>query len=115
MFRAEIHQLANGPTLKMEGRLVGEWAEQTKSLITKASVPKGLIIDLTEVAYVDSVGEQVLKWFSSIGAVFVAKAIYAAGVCERLCLPLQGKLPSSSKERLRGGTHKPSPSQTRAG
>jgi len=39
----------------MEGRLIGEWAEQAKSLITKDSVPKGLIVDLTDVTYVDSV------------------------------------------------------------
>lgn len=114
MFRAEIHKIANGPTLKMEGRLVGDWAEQARSLVTKNSVPKGLIIDLTDVTYVDSVGEQVLNWFKSIGAAFVAKGIYAAGVCERLRLPLQEKLRASSKERLRGGIHKPSPSQTRA-
>ena len=55
MFRAEIRQLTIGPTLKMEGRLIGEWAEQAKSLITKDSVPKGLIVDLTDVTYVDSV------------------------------------------------------------
>ena len=45
MFRAEILWLANGPTLKMEGRLVGEWAEQARSLVTTDVVPKGLIVD----------------------------------------------------------------------
>ena len=40
MFRAEIHELEDGPTLKMEGRLVGQWAEQAKSLVTMNSVPK---------------------------------------------------------------------------
>jgi hypothetical protein len=90
MFRAEIHELEDGPTLKMEGRLVGQWAEQAKSLVTMNSVPKGLIIDLTDVTYVDSVGEQALIWFSSIGAAFVGKGVYAAGVCERLRLPLHG-------------------------
>jgi hypothetical protein len=62
MFRAEILWLANGPTMKMEGRLVGDWAEQARCLVTKDVVPKGLIVDLTEVSYVDSVGEQLLKW-----------------------------------------------------
>lgn len=88
MFRAQICQLANGPTLKMEGRLVGDWAEQAKSLVIKDSVPKRLMVDLTEVTYVDSVGDQVLKWLESIGAIFIAKGIYAAGTCERLQLPL---------------------------
>ena len=87
MFRAEIRELDNGPTLKMEGRLVGDWAEQAKSLVTKDFVPKRLMIDLTEVTYVDSVGDRVLKWFESIGAKFIAKGIYAAGICERLQLP----------------------------
>ncbi len=27
MFRAEIQGLANGPTLKLEGKLVADWAE----------------------------------------------------------------------------------------
>ena len=91
MFRAQLHQLANGPTLKMEGSLVGEWAQEAKALVTNGPVPKGLIIDLTEVSYIDSVGEQVLAWFASVGASFRAKAVYAASVCERLRLPLHGK------------------------
>ena len=100
MFRAEIQQLTKGPTLKMEGSLVGDWAEEAKCLFTKGLVPKGLIVDLTEVMYVDSVGEQVLNWFESVGAVFAAKNVYTAGICERLRLPLQGKITPSSKKRV---------------
>ncbi len=114
MFRAEIHEFANGPTLKMEGRMVGELAEQARSLVTQDSVPKGLIVDVTEVSYVDSVGEQVLSWFHSIGAVFVAKGIYAAGVCERLHLPMRGQPSGSPRKPHRGGVRRPSPG-TRTG
>ena len=92
MFRAQINQLASGPTLKMEGSLVGEWAQEAKSLVTNGPVPKGLIVDLTDVSYVDSVGEHVLAWLASVGACFMAKAVYAASVCERLQLPLHGQL-----------------------
>jgi len=99
MFRAEIRQLTIGPTLKMEGRLIGDWAEQAKSLVTKDLVPKRLTVDLTDVTYVDSVGEQVLKWFQSVGAAFMAKGVYAAGVCERLHLPLFDKVPRPSRQR----------------
>ena len=88
MFRAQIIQLANGPTLKMEGNLVGQWAEEAKSLVTNGPVPKGLIIDLTDVSYVDSVGEKVLSWFASVGASFMAKAVYSASLCEQLQLPV---------------------------
>jgi len=91
MFRAQINQLASGPTLKMEGSLTGEWAQEAKSLVTNGPVPKGLIVDLTDVSYIDSVGEQVLAWLGSVGASFMAKAVYAASICERLQLPLHGK------------------------
>ena len=86
MFRAEILWLANGPTLKMEGRLIGEWAEQARSLVTIDVVPKGLIVDLTEVSYIDSAGERLLSWLGSVGAVFVASGVYAPALCERLGL-----------------------------
>jgi len=83
MFRAEILWLANGPTLKMEGRLVGEWAEQARCLVT-TDVPKGLIVDLTDVSSVDSAGERLLSWLGSVGAVFADSGVYATAVCERL-------------------------------
>src|SRR5271165_4174950 len=94
MFRAQIIQLANGPTLKMEGSLVGQWAEEAKSLVTNGPVPKGLVVDLTDVSYADSVGENVLAWFESVGASFMAKAVYAASLCERLQLPVHRKPPA---------------------
>lgn len=90
MLRAEILWMANGPTLKLEGRLVGEWAEQARSLMTTDVVPRGLILDLTEVSYVDSAGERLLSWLGSVGAVFLASSLYATAVCERLGLsPMQ--------------------------
>ncbi|MFZ0783613.1 MAG: hypothetical protein WAM86_20900 [Candidatus Sulfotelmatobacter sp.] len=90
MFRAEIQWLASGPTLKLEGKLVADWAEQARCLVTKDVLPKDLTVDLTEVSYVDSVGEQLLKWLASVGAVFVAGSVYGLAVCERLRLsPMQ--------------------------
>jgi hypothetical protein len=40
MFRAEILWLANGPTRKLEGKLVADWAEQARCLVTKDVLPK---------------------------------------------------------------------------
>jgi len=79
MFRAEIQWSASGPTLKLEGRLVADWAEQARCLVTKDVLPQDLIVDLTEVSYIDSMGEQLLKWLASVGAVFIA------GSCLRIC------------------------------
>jgi hypothetical protein len=94
MFRAEILWLANGPTLKMEGRLVGEWAELARCLVTTEVVPKGLIVDMTEVSYVDSAGESLLSWLGSVGAAFLASGVYAPAVCERLGLSLVRRMPA---------------------
>ena len=99
MFRAEIRWLDNGPTLKMAGKLVGDWAEQARGLVTKDVVPKGLIIDLTEVSYIDSVGEELLKWLASVGAVFVAGNVYAIAVCERLHLSPVQRMTERHKQR----------------
>jgi hypothetical protein len=98
----------------MEGRLVGNWAEQAKSLVTKTSVPAGLIIDLTDVTYVDSVGEEVLIWFRIIGAMFVAETSYVLDVCERLRLLLKEDPSNSSGERHSGTVRRPSPGRARA-
>jgi len=100
MFRAEIHWLANGPTLKLEGRVIGAWAEEARSLVTEDVVPKGLIVDLSDVSYVDVVGEDLLNWLGSIGAKFVATNVYSAGVCERLGLPVVDRLSPAHKNQF---------------
>jgi hypothetical protein len=99
MFRAEIRWLANGPTLKMEGTLVRDWAEEARVLVTKEVVPQGLIVDLSDLSYVDSMGEQLLKWLASVGAEFVAGNVYAACICERLGLPRLGNRPTRRRQR----------------
>ena len=99
MFRAEIQWLASGPTLKLEGKLVADWAEQARGLVTKDVLPEGLIVDLTEVSYIDSVGEQLLKWLASVGAVFVAGNVYAIAVCDRLRLSPMQRISERRKRR----------------
>ena len=103
MFRAEICSLNNGLVLKMEGKLVGACAEQAKCLITETAVPEPFVVDITDLSYIDDVGDRILWWFRSIGAVFAAKRIYGAGICERLHLPLWTETTSSSHERTRLG------------
>jgi ABC-type transporter Mla MlaB component len=102
MFRAEIQWLASGPTLKLEGKLVADWAEQARCLVTKDVLPEGLIVDLTEVSYIDSAGEQLLKWLASVGAVFVAGSIYAFAICDRLRLSPKHRV---SERRKRHGNN----------
>jgi hypothetical protein len=109
MFRAEIRSLANGPTLKLQGRLVGAWAEEARSLVTNDVVPKGLIVDLSDMTYLDATGEDLLNWLGSIGAKFMPTNVYAAGVCERLSLPVVGRLSHTHKAKLADTNEKAAP------
>jgi hypothetical protein len=101
MFRAEIRWLASGPTLKLEGKLVADWAEEARRLVTRDVLPNGLIVDLTEVSYIDVVGERLLSWLGSVGAVFLASGVYAPAVCEKLGLSLVQR-PSERRKRQHG-------------
>jgi hypothetical protein len=89
MLRIEFSQLADGATVKLEGRLVAGWAEHAKSLFMNAPVPDGLIVDIRDVIYVDLVGEEVLLWFATLGAKFIADNNYSLDACKRLGLPFQ--------------------------
>ena len=109
MFRAEIQWVANGPTLKMEGRLIGVWAEQVRSLVINDVIPKGLIVDLTDVTYIDPVGEELLNWLGSIGARFVTANVYTAGICEGLHLPVLERRSTRYEQVSAGRNHKPWP------
>ena len=90
MLRAHFEQDNHGLALILEGRLVAAWAVEVKSLVSRHFVPNGLLVDLSEVTYVDSVGEQLLLWLRDLQATFVAETCYARGVCETLHLTLNG-------------------------
>jgi len=87
MLKAELQKSTNATTLHLEGRLAGLWAKSVMSLVTTCSSPAKLLVDLTDVTYVDACGEEILKWLAAIGAEFAAESCYARDICERLLLP----------------------------
>jgi STAS domain len=88
MLRVEIHDSPNTLSLKLEGRFTGDDAENTRTLITRCREDVRLVVDLTDVTFIDSVGEEVLSFFGRFGAEFAASTSYALDVCERLHLRL---------------------------
>src|SRR5271165_3053711 len=88
MLRVEIHESANSLSLKLEGRFTGDDAENTRTLITRCRQEMGLVLDLTDVIFIDSAGEEVLSFFGRFGAEFVAQTSYTLDICERLHLRL---------------------------
>ena len=83
----------------LEGRLTAADAEHIQSLIMRADVPANtLMVDLTEVTFVDSVGETVLSFLGRLGAEFVAETAYSLDVCERLGLRLARSVSSEGDQ-----------------
>lgn len=87
MVRAQFHQTNDQLPLKREGRLVSAWAVQVKSLVSGRFVPNGLLVHLSDVKYVDPVGEQLLPWLSDSQP---RETCHARDICERLHLTLKG-------------------------
>ena len=88
MLRVEIHESANNLSLKLEGRFTGDDAESTRTLMTRCREGMRLVVDLTDVTFIDSMGEEVLSFFGRFGAELVAQTSYTLDVCERLHLRL---------------------------
>jgi hypothetical protein len=88
MLRVDIRDSANALSLKLDGRFTGEDAENTRTLLARCHDGMALLVDLTEVTFIDSVGEEVLSFFGRFGAEFVAQTSYALDICGRLHLRL---------------------------
>jgi hypothetical protein len=88
MLRVKMHESVDVLTFRLEGRLTGEGAEHVRTLVTRCDPEMRLVIDLTDVMFIDGVGEEVLALVKRLGAEFIAETSYALHVCERLLLPL---------------------------
>lgn len=99
MLRVEFNNAANTTTMRIEGRMVGVFAEEARALAARCKIPQALVVDVSEVTFVDAAGEEVLSWLGQIGGEFVAESCYSRDVCEYLHLPLTRKCLGSSFPR----------------
>ena len=87
MLRVEFDHDENGAlTVRLQGRLVGLYAEDARVTLSRQEVPASLFVDLSEVTFVDALGERVLLWLGRLGAKFVPVNVYTRSICERLHL-----------------------------
>jgi len=98
MLRVETEQLDGALICRLEGRFTGEGAEEVRRLVTRCDNKLGLVVDLTDVMFIDAIGEEVLLFVKRLGAQFVAETSYSRDVCERLELPFIGKRKSNIRE-----------------
>ena len=95
MLRVQTQQLDGTLTCWLEGRFTGKGAEEVRTLITCCDSKLELVVDLTEIMFIDAIGEKVLLFIKRLGAQFAAETSYSRDVCERLQLPLIGKRKSN--------------------
>ena len=88
MLRADMQDSEQAVLLRLEGRFTGEDAEYVRMLVTRCNTERGLVLDGTQVTFIDSVGEATLSFLKRLGAKFVAEDAYLVDVCKRLDLPL---------------------------
>jgi hypothetical protein len=86
MLRVEIRDSADTLIVRLEGRFTGDDAEDTRTLTARFATRGKVLVDLTEVVFIDAVGEEVLSFLGRLGAEFVAPNSYVLDVCERLNL-----------------------------
>lgn len=92
MLRVEFNHSGDGTlVVRLFGRVVGPYAEDARIALTRFQLPPSMVVDLTEVSFIDSLGEQVLSWLGRLGATFVANDVYTRWICERLQLRIAEK------------------------
>lgn len=101
MLRIEFdHSETRAVTVRLQGRLVGVYAEDARATFARCPVPHSIAVDLSEVTFVDTVGEQVLLWLGRLGAKVVAVNVYTRSMCERLQLEISEQQPGSHTQVL---------------
>ena len=90
MLRVQTQELEGALICRLEGRFTREGAEEVRTLVTRCDSKLELVVDLTDVMFIDAIGEDVLLFVKRLGAQFVAETSYSRDVCERLQLPLVG-------------------------
>jgi hypothetical protein len=97
-----------GPaTIRMSGRMTEGCLEEVETFVGTRGVLPDMIVDLSEVTYVDRDGEEVLCWLGELGAKFTADNSYGIHVCERLHLSIAKRRAPSDRPHgaRRAGQH----------
>jgi hypothetical protein len=75
--------------------------EEVETFIGSFRTLPNMVVDLSEVTFVDRAGEEVLCWLGQLGAKFIADNAYGLHVCERLRLSIAEPLVLSDQPQDR--------------
>ncbi len=92
MVRITFEERPMGVTMRIMGRLVGHFAQETEQLILHRNFRADLVVDLSDITFADGCGEEALTWLGKLGAKFIAESSYSSDLCERLHLRLSTEM-----------------------
>jgi anti-anti-sigma regulatory factor len=86
MLRITILETPSEQKWVLQGRLIGPWAAELKSNWDKTHEENGrsCVVDVSQVTFIDTSGEKVLRKMMRQGAHFVGCGLYATQVVENL-------------------------------
>ncbi len=73
----------NSETLRLEGRLVGPWVKQLRSICRARSAGERLQLDVSGLRYVDADGAALLRELAQRGAVLSGLSSFVAALLEQ--------------------------------
>ena len=88
MLRVETQELDGALICPSKADSPARELRKSVTLVTRCDSKLELVVDLTDVMFIDAIGEEVLLFVKRLGAQFVAETSYSRDVCERLQLPL---------------------------
>jgi len=87
MLRITVHNDNGATRLKIEGRLMGAWARELESCwrqATAAQPPPRVIVELTDVSFVDEEGGRLLKLMAEAGVDLIATDVLMKALIEEI-------------------------------
>jgi hypothetical protein len=90
--------------LRMSGRLAEGCREEVETFVGSHKTVPNMVVDLSEVTYIDWAGEEVLCWLGQRGVRFAANSSYPLHICERLHLRMADSSPALPPHKTQAGS-----------
>jgi anti-anti-sigma regulatory factor len=87
MLRITVHNDRDTVRLKIEGRLTGAWVREVEGCWRRAAAaqpPPRVIVELTDVSFVDGEGGELLKLMAASGAELIAVDVLMKAIVEEI-------------------------------
>jgi anti-anti-sigma regulatory factor len=87
MLRITVHNDGGATRLKIEGRLMGAWVRELEGCWRQAAAaqpPPRILVELTDVSFVDEEGGELLKLMAASGVELIAVDVLMKAIVEEI-------------------------------